>query len=93
MKKSLQRLRKMTPETRMKNARKWLAAKPHQDLLSQYRRHYRVTEAVAYVELLQLGYEDQLRIQELEQDGIAWEYTVDPCSGDMVVVPSEYEDL
>jgi len=46
-----------------------------------------VAETVAYVELLQLGYGDDLKIQEYERQGIAWEYKVDGYTGDMKVVP------
>ena len=79
--------RQLSPDARLKNARKWLAERPTEDLLNQYRRCYHVTEMVAYVELVQLGYEDTLRIQAYERDGIAWGYMVDGYSGDMKVVP------
>ena len=38
-------------------------------------------------ELIQLGYYDDLTIHDYEQDGVKWEYQVDPLSGEMYVVP------
>ena len=84
--------RRLTPEVRLKNARKWLVQSPRADLLSEYRRRYSVEESVAYVELVQLGYRDDLRIQEYERQGIAWEYKVDGYTGDMKVVPEGTPD-
>jgi len=47
---------------------------------------------VAEDELMQLGYYEHLCIQRYEQAGIAWEYRVEPLSGDMFVVPQDSED-
>ena len=39
-----------------------------------------------------LGYCDELTIEAYEQEGIKWEYRVEPLSGDMFVVPKGIED-
>jgi hypothetical protein len=51
-----------------------------------------VDHRVAEDELMQLGYYDDLCIQHYEQEGIEWEYRVEPLSGDMFVVPKDAEE-
>ena len=43
-------------------------------------------------ELFELGYGDDLRIEQYERDGIEWEYKVDGYTGEMKVVPKGTPD-
>lgn len=43
--------------------------------------------ALRHIEILELGYGEILTIYAYEQDGIEWEYKVEPLSRDMLVVP------
>ena len=56
-------------------------------MLSAYANRYGVAQTEAHIELLELGYGDEVAIQAYEQDGVEWEYKVEPLSGDMLVVP------
>ncbi|MGI9331671.1 MAG: hypothetical protein ACR2RL_00790 [Gammaproteobacteria bacterium] len=87
MRKQKRSRRKLDPNSRQKNARKWLLKERPKVLLSKYAERYGVPESVAFLELLQLGYGDEVQIEEYERSGIAWEYKVDGYSGEMKVVP------
>ena len=81
-------LRKLLRDQRKKNASRWLSQRPlSNNLLSAYTDRYGVPPTEAHIELLELGYRDEIAIQTYEQDGIEWEYKVEPLSGDMLVVP------
>ena len=84
---------KLTSQQRKSDARKRLF-KPGRpsDILKGYVQRFKVSEMVAYEELLWLGFEDELRIQQCDREGIAWEYKVDPLTDDMKVVPEGTPD-
>ena len=85
-------LKKLSPEDRKKNARKWLRQGLHKNLLESYCKRYRIPQPEGHLELLELGYGDHLRIEAYEREGIEWEYKVDGYSGDMKVVPKGTPD-
>lgn len=86
-------LRKLVREEREKNARRWLSQRPFpKNLLSAYADRYGIQETDAHIELLELGYGDEVAIQGYERDGIVWEYKVEGLSGDMLVVPKGTPD-
>jgi len=81
-------LRKLPRDQRKKNARRWLSQRPlPRNLLSAYVDRYGIARTDAHIELLELGYRDEVAIQAYEQEGTEWEYKVEPLSGDMLVVP------
>jgi len=86
--------KKLDHEGRIEDARRWLRLgnRFRRPLVESYAKRYAVSEAVARDELMALGYYDELTIEELEQQGIEWEYRVEPLSGDMFVVPKGIED-
>lgn len=86
--------KKLAGKGRLKDAARWLAAggctgKP---LVATYSKRYGVSEQIARDELVDLGFYDDLCIDAYEQDGIEWEYKVEPLSGDMYVVPKGTEE-
>ncbi len=75
---------------RLEKALRWLMHKqgPKKDLVAKYARRFRVSKDDAFWELAKLGYYDEIQIERYEQDGIEWEYRVDPtCDFEMKVVP------
>jgi len=83
-----QSLRKLPRDDRKKNAKRWMSQQRlPRDLLFAYVKRYGIPRTEAHLELLELGYGDELRIYAYEQEGIEWEYKVEPLSGDMLVVP------
>jgi hypothetical protein len=75
-------------EERKRAARRWLMrAGTCQNLLKTYSKRYGTSENESHIELLELGCEEELRIQYYEQNGIEWECKVDGHTGDMKVVP------
>ena len=85
-------LKKLSKEGRMKNARRWFDLHRPNGVLEAYCSRYKVSEAVACNELFELGYGDDLRIEQYERDGIEWEYKVDGYTGEMKVVPKGTPD-
>jgi hypothetical protein len=87
-------IRKLNPEDRQRNAKKWLIRpKPMpKDLVAAYAKRYAVSDAVAHWELLELGYRDEIAIQAYEKDGVEWEYKVDGYTGEMYAVPKGTTD-
>ena len=82
-------LRKLPRDQRKKNATRWLSQRPlPKNLLSAYANRYGVAPTEAHVDLLELGYRDEVAIQAYEQEGTEWEYKIEPLSGDMLVVPN-----
>ena len=61
-------------------------------LVEAYSKRYAVTELVAREELTSIGYYEEILIQEYENEGVQWEYRVEPLSGEMIVVPLGTEE-
>jgi len=77
---------------RLKDAKRWLLSRPHEDLIQSYCKRYGVSSYIAEEELMELGYYDELCIQRYEKEGIEWEYKYDGYTGEMYVVPKGAED-
>jgi len=88
-KRKRQSRKKLSGEARLKNARRWLQSpdRPRRPLVESYAIRYGIEEKEAWVELMSIGYHDQILIEAYEKDGVEWEYKVEPLSGDMFVVP------
>ena len=88
------RLRKQyTAAVRKRDAKRWLqSGRFPENLIEAYVLRYGLPESDAYIELLELGYQDELRIQHYEREGIEWEYKVDGYLGEMLVVPKGTPD-
>lgn len=87
-------LRKLDSEDRKRNAKKWLT-QPHQrikDLVAAYGKRYKVSVTIAHLELVEIGYKDEITIQAYEKDGIEWEYKHDGYTGEDLVVPKGTPD-
>lgn len=84
--------KKLAGKGRLRDAKKWLLNHPQDDIISAYSKRYGVTPDIAEEELMQLEYYDEICIQRYEQNGIEWEYRVEPLSGEMFVVPKGIED-
>jgi len=83
----------MRPDERKQDALEWLGkGRFPNNLLAAYSERYGIPEAEAHWELLELGYGDDVRIQNYEAEGIEWEYKVDGYSGEMKVVPKGTPD-
>jgi len=78
----------------MMDARAWLR-RSHQHcgrLILSYSKRYHVSENVAFFELCEIGFYDQVQIEMFERDGIEWEYKMDGYSGELKVVPKGTEE-
>jgi len=91
-KRKKQSKKKLTGDSRINDAKKWLANHYPKDLVPSYCKRYGVSSNVAEKELIQLGFYDDIFIQHFEREGIDWEYRVEPLSGEMVVVPKDIEE-
>ncbi len=91
-KRKRQSKKKLAGKGRLNDAEKWLSNHPQKDLINSYSKRYGVDKQVAERELMKLGYYDEICIQRYEEDGIEWEYKVEPTSGEMVVVPIGTEE-
>ena len=80
-------LKKLNHDNRLKNAKKWLQNTRLKDILKSYIRRYGIDSYYAYLELCELGYKEEMRIEEYEKDGIEWEYKYDGYKGEMYAVP------
>ena len=87
-------VRKLDPDNRKRNAKKWLAqSKPRpKKLVEAYAKRYAVSGSIAHWELIELGYGDEIAIQAYGKDGIEWEYKYDGYTGEMYVVPKDTPD-
>lgn len=85
-------LKKLDPDSRKQNAKKWLLQGKPRDLLSSYSQRYGVSSTICQFELEELGYGDQLRIQFYEKEETEWEYKYDGYTGEMKVVPKGTPD-
>lgn len=75
-------------KTRKRDALKWLSQNDlPSDLISSYSKRYGCTDSEAHIELMEIGYSDDLEIQQYEIEGTDWEYKFDGYSGEMEVVP------
>jgi len=63
-----------------------------EDLVKDYAQRYGISENDAHIELLELGYYEDIQIQAYERDGIEWKYKYDGYSGEMFVVPKGTPD-
>ena len=61
-------------------------------IVEAYSRRYAVNTVVAREDLISLGYYAEILIQEYENEGVQWEYRVEPLSGEMIVVPVGTEE-
>ena len=94
-KRKRQSKKKLVGKARLNDARRWLQSRDcpkKKPLVETYSKRYGVGHAVAWDELVSLGYYDELLIQQYEADGVEWEYKVEPRSGDMFVVPKGTEE-
>ena len=80
-------------EARKRDAEKWLSQQSlPDDLILSYAERYDCSESDAHVELMEIGYKDEVDIQYYEKEGIEWEYKYDGYTGEMHVVPKGTED-
>ena len=86
--------KKLDSGSRKHDAKKWLMSKdgPHQKYLSRYIKRYGVDELVAREELYALGYYENVYMEDLEAQGLNYEYIVNPLSGELVLVPEGTEE-
>ena len=86
--------KKMGRRERLADARNWFRSRnaPKKKLVESYARRYDVSRFDAWDELVSLGYYDRIYIERYEEQGIEWEYKVEPLSGDMFVVPKGTQD-
>ena len=87
--------KKLAGKGRIADAKRWLQqlqkTKPDR-LVEAYSKRYAVTKLVAREELIVIGYYEEILIQEYENEGVQWEYRVEPLSGEMIVVPAGTEE-
>ena len=91
-KRKRQSKKKLNGNSRINDAKKWLAKYYLKDLVSSYCKRYNVEPNIAEEELIQLGFYDDICIQHYDKEGIEWEYRVEPISGEMLVVPKDIEE-
>ena len=86
--------KKLDAGSRKYDAIKWLSSKdgPHRDYVSRYVKRYGVEKVVAKEELYALGYYENVYEDELEAQGINFEYIVNPLTGELVLVPEGTEE-
>jgi hypothetical protein len=85
--------KKLTRKNRLNDAKRWITSSGSLDnLVESYSKRYGVSNIDASDELMEIGYYDDILIQEYEKEGVKWEYKVDPLSGDMFVVPEGCSD-
>lgn len=81
--------KRLTAEERAQDASRWLKSlrlRLRGSLLAEYAKRYGSAEADARLELMALGYYDRLCIEDMEAQGISWEYLVEPLTGESYVV-------
>ena len=85
---------KLSEKDRLVDARKWLRKqeRPRNRLLKLYMKRYGIDESIAFIELMTLGYYDELMIAQYEENNIKWKYMVEPLSGDILVVPEDTQE-
>jgi len=81
------RKKKAKQNSRLKNAENWLVNHQPRNLVKSYAKRYNISPEKAEKELIQLGWEDQIRIEEYEKEGIEWEYRYLGYTGEFVVAP------
>jgi len=80
--------KKLTRMNRLNDAKHWIASSGNlENLVESYSKRYGVNKIDASDELMEIGYYDDILIQEYEKEGVKLEYKVDTLSGDMFVVP------
>ncbi len=81
-------------QARQADATPWLQAQRlrPKDLVEAYSTRYGINKNLAYEELMEIGYYDEILIQAYEKEGVKWEYMVEPLSGEMYVVPEGTEE-
>lgn len=83
--------RHLTAEDRKRDAKKWLQSRASASTLGNlvrgYSRRYRISEGEAQLELWEIGYGEEVRIQYYKKEGIEWEFKMDGYTGEMKVVP------
>ena len=86
--------KKLIGKERTKDAIRWLESRGFRgkSLVDSYSRRQTVSKQTARLELIRLGYYDEICIQDYESNGVEWEYRVDARSGDMFVVPKDSEE-
>jgi len=92
-KRKRQSKKKLAGKGRLNDAERWLRSRSlPENLVESYAKRYSVSEIIASEELMSIGYYDDILIQKYENDGIEWEYMIEPLSGEMVVVPKGTEE-
>ena len=86
------RKKKSNCNKRLKNAENWLRNHQPKNLVESYAKRYSISLEKAEKELIQLGWEDQIRIEEFEKDGVEWEYRYLGYTGEFVVAPVGAEE-
>ena len=78
---------------RIGDAQRWLrngfSAQPVTDA---YMKRYGVERWVAQEELIAIGHKEAMQVENLEREGIEWEYMYDPHSGELKPVPKGTEE-
>jgi hypothetical protein len=91
-KKKAKTRQKLAPKARKQDALRWLMRDIPKNLLAAYSKRYGLAGGDAHVELIELGFDDTLRIQFYECEGTEWEYKMDGYTGEMKVVPKGTPD-
>ena len=84
--------KQMNQSERKKDAKFWLHGHIKRtglpkNLVKRYQDRYRVDKSIAFCELAEIGYYDDVQIEAFEQYGVEWQYKVDGHDGEMKVVP------
>ncbi len=90
-------VKKLSVAERCQDAKHWLISpsfrkESQKPLLESYAERYGICESQAWHELAALGYYDTLMIENYEQQGIEWEYRIEPLTGAMLPVPTDIEE-
>ncbi len=81
-------VRRLDATQRREDARRWLTSRGRpRKPLSSYAKRYGITESIAHLELIELGWRDEVDIEAYESAGIRWEYKYDGYLGELFVVP------
>lgn len=93
MKKKKSKKHNITQEARLASAKRWLQNLVKiDDLCNAYAKRYKIDKAVAFLELCQLGYKEELIIQGYDKEGIEYEFMYDPYVDEMKAVPKGTEE-
>jgi len=85
--------KKLSSTARIDDAKRWLRkCIPIHPLTDAYMKRYGVERWLAQEELMAFGHKETVQVENLDREGIEWEYQYDPLSDELKPVPKGTEE-